>query len=132
VLKRHEQFLDAIQADFLDDGYHWRLTAPLTLEDIWFDTITAPAGFVTDLGSIPRIFWNLLPPIGPASKAFVIHDWLYATQTCTREDADDILLRAMQASNVHWAAIWLIYWGVRMGGMFAWISDAKSLYKNPN
>lgn len=42
--------------------------------------ITVPRGCVTDLTSIPRVFWNLLPPDGPWVKAAVIHDYLYATQ----------------------------------------------------
>ena len=42
--------------------------------------ITAPKGCVTDLASIPRPCWILLPPDGPWVKAAIIHDYLYATQ----------------------------------------------------
>lgn len=36
------------------------------------ETITVPAGFVTDLASIPRWAWNLLPPDGPWVKGAII------------------------------------------------------------
>jgi hypothetical protein len=120
-----EKFLDALDAEFLPDGYHWRLLKPVYLYDQKLEAITVPARFETDLGSIPRIFWNVLPPIGPASLAFVVHDYLYATQTCPRSDADGVLFRAMKATGTHWAAVWLIYLGVRVGGWYAWKEDFK-------
>src|SRR4051812_2279337 len=44
------------------------------------ELIVAPAGFVTDLASIPRIVWSVYPPDGPWVKAAIIHDFLYYTQ----------------------------------------------------
>ena len=44
------------------------------------DVITVPAGFVTDLASIPRLVWSFYPPDGPWVKAAIIHDFLYDTQ----------------------------------------------------
>jgi len=38
------------------------------------DVITIPAGFSTDLASVPRIFWWFLPPTGAYEKAAVVHD----------------------------------------------------------
>ncbi len=120
-----EKFLDALDAEFLPDGYHWRLLKPVYLDDARLGCIKVPSLFVTDLGSIPRIFWNILPPIGPASEAFVIHDYLYATQTCSRASADGVLLRAMKVMRTHWVARWAIYLGVRVGGWYAWKEDFK-------
>jgi len=40
------------------------------------ETITVPAGFVSDLVSIPRILWTIFPPDGSYSQAAVLHDWL--------------------------------------------------------
>lgn len=119
-----EKFLDPLDAEFLPDGYHWRLLRPVDLDDVLIGHISVPAGFETDLGSIPRIFWNLLPPIGPASQAFVVHDYLYSRQIISRSDADEVLLRAMFSTGTHWAACWLIYLGVRIGGWYAWNQDA--------
>lgn len=44
------------------------------------EVITVPAGFVTDFASIPRGLWNIFPPLGPWSRAAIIHDFLYATK----------------------------------------------------
>src|SRR5689334_1061409 len=44
------------------------------------DKIVVPAGFVTDLASIPRAFWGppfFLTPAGQYSRAAIIHDYLY-------------------------------------------------------
>jgi hypothetical protein len=118
-----ERFLDALDAEFLPDGYHWRLLKPVVLDDSALGRIEVPADFVTDLGSIPRAFWNILPPIGPASLGFVAHDWLYATQTCSRRAADGVLFRAMKVMRASWAARWAIWIGVRLGGWEAWRQD---------
>lgn len=122
---RREKFLDALDAEFLPDGYHWRLLKPVELYDAYFIFIEVPVGFETDLGSVPRMFWNILPPIGPASLGFVVHDYLYSTQPCSRFEADGVLLRAMKATKTHWAARWAIYLGVRFGGWYAWKEDKK-------
>jgi hypothetical protein len=39
-----------------------------------------PAGFVTDLASIPRPIWSFFPPDGPWVKGAIVHDFLYYTQ----------------------------------------------------
>jgi hypothetical protein len=118
-----EKFLDALDAEFLPDGYHWRLLKPVVLDDVVINRIEVPVSFVTDLGSIPRILWNVLPPIGPASRAFVVHDYLYATQNFPRSTADKVLLRAMFSTHTKILACWAIYLGVRLGGWYAWQQD---------
>jgi hypothetical protein len=120
-----EKFLDAVDAEFLPDGYHWRLLRHVVLDDSRLGRITVPPGFVTDMGSVPRILWNVLPPIGPASQGFVIHDYLYTTQTCLRSQADGVLFRAMKATKTHPVARWAIYVGVRVGGWYAWAGHAR-------
>ncbi|ECG8634089.1 DUF1353 domain-containing protein, partial [Salmonella enterica subsp. salamae] len=59
--------------------YHWRVYEPFEfyLSDDNTDVIEVPAGFVTDLATIPRIFWSLMPPDGKYAKAAIIHDYLY-------------------------------------------------------
>lgn len=39
-------------------------------------TFVVPAGFKTDLATVPRIFWSLLPPQGAYEAAAVLHDYL--------------------------------------------------------
>ena len=64
---------------------------PLTL--IFSDgapAITVPAGFVTELSSVPK---DLRGSIAPA----VLHDYLYWYQPCTQEEADAVMVSAMAA-----------------------------------
>jgi hypothetical protein len=99
-------------------------------------TITVPAGFVTDLASIPRFASPALPPDGPWTKAAVIHDFLYATAGTgvwkghasglsvpgyyTRAAADDILREAMADRGVDVARRNIIWAAVRAGGARGW------------
>lgn len=38
--------------------------------------VTVPAGHHTDLASIPRVFWRILPPFGKYTEAAIVHDYL--------------------------------------------------------
>ena len=103
--------------------------------------ITVPKGCVTDLTSIPRLFWTLLPPDGPWVKAAVIHDYLYATQGSgqlpagvpgskqpvgitrepySRAESDWILRDALANRGVDVLRRNLIWAAVRIGGHRAW------------
>lgn len=95
------------------------------------DTITVPAGMITDFASVPRILWNILPPAGSYGEAAVIHDHLYQCEGIrptnsganTRAQSDAILLDGMKALRVGWLTRMLIYLAVRIGGKFAWNAD---------
>lgn len=65
-----------------------------------YAAVTVPKGFVTDFASIPRPFWSALRPDGEYAYAAVVHDYLYWTQTRSREEADDILKMAMEDFDV--------------------------------
>jgi hypothetical protein len=82
--------------------------------------IVVPAGFVTDLASIPQVLWNILPPIGKYDKAAVVHDFLYQRNGVTRLTADDVLLEGMNVCNVPGWKKYSIYSGVRVGGWVTW------------
>lgn len=62
--------------------------------------IEVPAGFVTDLASVPRILWMLLPPDGKYAKAAIIHDYLYDNALRTKAEADCIFLDGMRVLGV--------------------------------
>jgi hypothetical protein len=115
----------------------WALSQPLCFRsDIGPATITVPPGFVTDLTSIPRLVWILLPPDGPWVKPAIIHDFLYATEgdgkawdrdtsidpgrVYTRAEADAVLLEAMVNRHIHWLPRTIIYLAVRIGGWLGW------------
>ncbi len=82
--------------------------------------LIVPAGFVTDLASVPDIAEPLLPRNGEYSTAAIIHDYLYWTQSCTREQADNLMSVVMKETGVvPWKEL-LIYGAVRLGGQRAW------------
>lgn len=123
-------FTTPIRVEALEDGYNWKL-----LEEVVYDigalggsdSIVVPAGFVTDMGSVPRLFWSIVDPWGPPSKAFLVHDWLYRTQDRSRLVSDAILLEGMEVLKVNRFKRWLIYKGVRAGGWVTWNKRAKQL-----
>jgi hypothetical protein len=88
--------------------------------------IRVPSGFVTDYASIPVAVQRLtgLTPHGQYSRAAIIHDYLYWTQTCTREQADRILVIAMKESEVGSFDEAAIYKGVQVGGRKSWRDNA--------
>ena len=52
--------------------------APTDLE------IAVPRGFMTDLSSAPKFFWNIVGPIGSHLEASIVHDYLYWAWTYHR------------------------------------------------
>ncbi len=90
-----------------------------------YQGVEVPAGFVTDFASIPRLFWSLLRPDGEYAYAAVIHDYLYWTQTRSREEADGILLLAMKDFDVAETTATAIYEAIRIGGGKAWRTNSQ-------
>lgn len=97
----------------LDAPGEWVLTRPLLWEGK--RKIEVPAGFVTDLASIPAPLRGLLNVNGKSRRAAVLHDWLYCSQLGTRAEADATLREALQAEGVT-IACWVYWLGVRIGG----------------
>lgn len=89
------------------------------------ETFTVPKGTITDFASIPRIFWNLIPPTGTYAAAAVLHDYLYATGIVSRKDADGIFRRAMKSSGTKTYLRLLMWFGCRAGGWCAWRKHRK-------
>ncbi|MBS0153727.1 MAG: DUF1353 domain-containing protein [Nitrospira sp.] len=90
-----------------------------------YKAVTVPKGFVTDLASIPRIFFSALRPDGEYAYAAVVHDYLYWTQTRSRDEADDILKMAMEDFKVGTVTVGAIYIAVRVAGKTAWNGNAE-------
>ncbi|AZE48261.1 hypothetical protein C4K04_2588 [Pseudomonas chlororaphis] len=97
----------------------WEPNAGQTLQ-----RVNVPEGFVTDLTSIPRLFWQALRPEGRYAYAAVVHDYLYWTQTRPREEADQILKFAMEDSRVDARTVDAIYQAVRLFGKNSWDNNA--------
>lgn len=95
----------------------WRLNEPVVYQsDVAGQTFTVPAGFVTDLASVPR--WPLVYLLagGTANEASVVHDWLYSTHVVPRAVADSVLREASAVTGVPVWRRWLMWAGVRIGG----------------
>lgn len=68
-----------------------------------YSPVCVPRGFVTDLTSIPQLFFSLLPPDDKYTYAAIIHDYLYWNQdqkVFPREAADDIFRIVMKEFKV--------------------------------
>ena len=116
--------MDSIIVRYADNPnreYLWRLDEPVevTLSDD--EDLFIPVGFETDFASVPRIFWSIIPPIGKANIAWVIHDYLYDTKDERgRKWADDEMYYWMRKKGQSWLKSQLMYWGVRIGGRNWW------------
>ena len=83
--------------------------------------IIVPAGFITDLASVPRFLWPLIPPYGRHTGAAIFHDWFYRSPgiSITRKKADKIMLHIMKEDGCSFLKRWTIYIGLRLfGGPF--------------
>jgi hypothetical protein len=106
------------------DGKTWTVVANLGYNsDVLGYLVTVLSGFQTDLASIPRFLWSIYPPFGKYTNAAIVHDWLYTFQPCTRAQADDVLLEAMEVCGVSWFTRNVIYYNVRMFGDPYWNRD---------
>ena len=119
------QFINPVDLEALADGDHWKTLDLISYIDDAKERIDVPIGFVTDLASVPRIFWNILPPFGKYDGAAIVHDYLYSCQFWERSKCDSILLEAMKSEGVSWITRYTIYWGVRAGGWYAWSEHTK-------
>ena len=95
-----------------EDGDFWLLQRPLVyagLRDRW----TIPAGFRTDLASVPRLLTWLVPKAGKHNRAAVVHDYLCRDPTVTLKDADGVLRRITVELEAGRARAWTMWAGVR-------------------
>jgi hypothetical protein len=88
--------------------------------------VDVPVGFVTDLASIPRVFWSILPSDGRYAHSAVIHDYLYWEQSISREESDEVMALSMADFGVADSTIKIIHTAIRsFGGQRAWDNNAR-------
>ena len=94
--------------------------------------ITVPAGFITDLTSVPPIFRLFVSRAGPWLEAAVVHDYLYIAwqliegrgpRDLDRRFADDIMFAVMKKANVSAWRRWAIYLALRVAGRWTYEED---------
>lgn len=96
----------------LAEDFHVRIESGDGDEPIAF---TIPAGFSTDLASVPRLPVAHMLFAGRARRSAILHDYLYEMRY-PREWADAAFRAAMQAEGVGVFARWSMWAGVRVGG----------------
>ena len=119
-------FTDPLDMRDLPDGKHFQLLAEFDYHigaESSPDIIHVPAGFVTDLTSVPLPLWFICPKLGKHNKAAVIHDYLYQSKLRTRLMADAVFCEALGVLGVSQWQSGLMYWGVRL---FGWLGYAKN------
>jgi hypothetical protein len=119
---------------FEPDGMHAKLHEDFFRTSAYYGIIVIPAGFETDFASIPRVFWNILPPIGQYLEAAVVHDYLYSMGTdlfmsADRKTADLVFLELMERSGVPIFRRHVIYRAVRLFGRWAWKNHERERVK---
>lgn len=110
------QFLSKLVLEASDKDGMWVVAAPFYYDsDVANRVITVPQGFPTDLASTPRIPFIYEACGNIATKAAVIHDYLYTSGREPRAVADAVLREAAELAGVSWLQRWAMWAGVRIG-----------------
>ena len=117
-----ERFPDALILRKLT-GRSWEVRAPFRYRSVrltgW---ITVPAGFTTDLASVPWFARWYVSVDGAHTKPALVHDFLYAKASgtvfphVTRREADRVFLEALADQGVAPIKRRLMYAAIRLGG----------------
>jgi hypothetical protein len=103
TIKDKPHFVTPLRLQLNEDEESWTVIDPLIyVTNIPVNgkyVIIVPAGFVTDLASVPRVPFAYLLAGGKAQKAAVVHDYLYVMALGSKEDADNIFKEAMGVSK---------------------------------
>lgn len=102
----------------------WIVDSSLVYEsDLLKCTVNVPAGFETDLASVPRFpivywFWG-----GREHREAVLHDYLYrinSVPVATFREANAVFLEAAESRGKAWGVRYPMFWGVWLGGYFSY------------
>lgn len=130
-------FPDTLAGLYYKDGRTFRLTEAFTYITsvdpasfgYWVDfkyipgkghEITVPAEFITNFASVPRIFWSIIPPVGPLAFPAVVHDYIYTIHPAGRKWADAVFRQACKECGASWFTRWAAWASLRVFGRSAW------------
>lgn len=126
------KFLSQLEIDQVTDVGEsgrgsWQLIEPLSYQADSGVTYTAPAGFKTDLASVPRlpiVFWLFGDR---CNESGALHDYLYSIDPKTKQHpiatrlmADQLLKEMIIAQGISSFVAECFYLGVRLGGGSHW------------
>jgi hypothetical protein len=107
----------------------WELVNPVVYTG-QRESFSIPAGFITDLASVPQPVQWLTPRYGKYTAAAILHDYLVRRQVVPSRDADGLFRRVLREQGVSTVHRWLMWAGVRWGALFnakrrpGWLADA--------
>lgn len=95
------------------------------------DLLVCPEGYITDMSSIPRVFWWLFPPSSTGARiASVPHDIIYSHyyRKYTKDFADRLFLKIMEKRGAGGFMKRVFFNAVKVGGSGGWkhVKDLKS------
>jgi len=102
-------------------GKMWEVLTPI--KHVLHDgtTIIISKGFKTDLSSVPKFLWGIMPPFGDFLLAALVHDYLYIIdQSKGRSFADKEMLIVANKHNSNKVDNFTRYAGVRVFGWYYW------------
>jgi hypothetical protein len=89
------------------------------------DSLAVPAGLISDFASIPDVLQSVVSKLGPYNLAAIVHDYLYATQICSRHQADGIFFRMLRDVGTPRGTRRAMYIAVTNFGGRAWEENAR-------
>jgi hypothetical protein len=101
-------------------AHHKEMYLPITVTLSTGITLTIPAGFRTDLATVPRIFWGIVSPSGRHDLAVIVHDYLL-TEGWARSKADKELLHFLRLTRVHPLKSYTMYSLVRAYSLYHYL-----------
>jgi hypothetical protein len=122
-MKRDKDVVGALHLGRFADPMYF-LLKPITwkpnADQTGYSAVTVPVGFVTDLASVPRLFWSIFRPDGLYTYPAIVHDYLYWTQNISKDAADNIFQFSMQDIGVDRVTTTALYQAVHLAGQSAW------------
>lgn len=115
------KYLNTLKTEQLSRSCY-RLLDVLKFEREGGELIEVPSGFLTNYASIKSLHNAILFPLyalvsGYGNYASTIHDYLYSEKKRSRKECDIIFYEALRAEGIaRWRA-YLMYLGVRIGGI---------------
>ena len=101
----------------------WCVLRPLAYRTVDGRLVVVPIGYVTDLASVPRLAWRIVPrDHAQARRPAVLHDYIYThlIHRFTKAEADRIFHAALLEEGMAAPLAWLMWCAVRLGGRGNW------------
>lgn len=107
----------------------YRVTAPFTFDIGRGFYVNVPAGFISDLASIPWPARNWFRPHDKRwAQAAVIHDYCCTNQLFSRSLCDHVFIEAMLANQCPLYIAWPMYASVKVRSIYLKIRENRPYY----